>query len=212
MSQARSSRTEEGRSLSQGTQEGGVGQGVGKTLDDVVVEFDTGRRDGQGSETKQQSAGRGREEGGGEGGRSVEVPAVQVSVEGNEHKQEEEGAEGEEGGRRSVDEDRLLEYENLGGSDSEPRTESSVSLDEFQGGSATSLPSSLPSAQPTPSVPVSASQPSGESHLSAREEEGGQFSSSVPSPGVPRREDKTEQERRKSDGVQTGSVSHGVYM
>ena len=37
VAQARSSRTEEGRSLLQGAQEGGVGQGAGKTLDDVVM-------------------------------------------------------------------------------------------------------------------------------------------------------------------------------
>ena len=65
------------------------------------------------------------------------------------------GGGGEGGGRgggggggvlKSVDEDRLLEFENLEGSDSEPRTESSVSLDELgEGGrSTTSLPPSLP--------------------------------------------------------------------
>lgn len=209
MLQAKSSRTEEGENVSQSAQEGRMGQGAGQTLDDVVVEFDTGRRDVGG---KQHRGGGEGEEGGGEGERRVEVPAVQISVEGNEHRLEGEGGKGDEGGTRSTDEDRLLEYENLGGSDSEPRTESSVSLDEFGGGSATSLPSSLPSGRPTPSAPVSASQPRGESHLSTREGEGGQFSSSVPSPGVARREDKTEQERRKSDGIQTESVSPRVYM
>ena len=144
-----------------------------------------------------------------------EVRLARVSVESNGYSR----VSGRAPEKQSTEEDRLLEFENLRESESEPCTSSSVSLEGFAEGSATSLPSEQPTAassqrQETASVAIEISQPREVSRLSTGEREkergGVVHSSSVPAQGVLGREEgrgglggnEGDVERRRSEGVQ----------
>lgn len=130
------------------------------------------------------------------------IPSITVSAGGPDEGGEEEGGRGEEVVRESTEEDRLLEFE--GESESEPRTSSSVSLDQSQNETTLQAVAQPPDSaaeedNSTPAVDTPQEERGGEG-----EGEGGK--GKLEESGQPGREEeeKVEGQRKQSEEVRQG--------